>query len=39
MIEENKENQFVESSNIAYIYSERLVNELNKISQIKGRVG
>lgn len=38
MIEENKENQFVENSSIAYIYSERLVNELNKISQIKGRV-
>lgn len=36
-MDDNKENQLEENSNIAYIYSERLVNELNKVTQIKGR--
>ena len=35
-MEDNKENET--SSNIAYIYSERLINELDKIPQIRGRV-
>lgn len=34
-MEDNKENET--SSNIAYIYSERLINELDKIPQIRGR--
>lgn len=35
-MEENKEN-LDNNSNIAYIYSSRLTNDLNKITQIKGR--
>lgn len=38
-MEDNKENKLEEAnSNIAYIYSERLVNELDKVPQIRGRV-